>query len=88
MTRIRTRRRPTAAVLTAALVVEINMNELTTRELETVRLITSGFSNREIAQAMGISEHTAKFHVANCARKMGVNRRAEIVAMAIRGGIA
>lgn len=64
------------------------MNELTIRELETVRLITSGFSNKEIASAMGISEHTAKFHVANAARKLGVNRRVEIAAMAIRGGLA
>lgn len=64
------------------------MTELTNRELETVRLISSGFTNKEIAQALGISEHTAKFHVANAARKLGVNRRAEIAATAIRGGIA
>ena len=64
------------------------MTELTTRELETVKLISSGFSNKEIASALGISEHTAKFHVANAARKLGVNRRVEIAAMAIRNGMA
>lgn len=63
------------------------MNELTTREMETAKLITNGFSNKEIAQALGISHHTAKFHVANLARKLGVNRRAEIVAVVIRAGM-
>lgn len=64
------------------------MTELTTRELEAAKLLSVGLSNREIANAMGISAHTAKFHVANVARKLGVTKRVEITAVLIRAGVA
>jgi DNA-binding CsgD family transcriptional regulator len=64
------------------------MTELTNRELEAAKLISAGFSNKEIATAMGVSSHTAKFHVANVARKLGVTKRVEITAVMIRAGMA
>lgn len=64
------------------------MTELTQRELETAKLLSAGFSNKEIGVAMGISSHTAKFHVSNIARKLGVTKRVEITAMLIRAGLA
>lgn len=64
------------------------MMDLTTRELEAAKLVTAGFSNKEIATAMGISSHTVKYHVANVARKLGVTKRVEITAACIRAGVA
>jgi DNA-binding CsgD family transcriptional regulator len=64
------------------------MDPLTPKELEAIKLVTAGYSNKEIATAMGISEHTVKFHVANLARKLGVNKKVEIAACAVRQGLA
>lgn len=64
------------------------MLDLTKRELETIQLISAGLSNKEIATALSISEHTAKFHVANVARKLGVTKRIEIAMRAVRDGLA
>ncbi len=48
---------------------------LTARELEVLRLVASGSSNREIASALVISEHTVARHVQNIFRKLGVPSR-------------
>jgi ATP/maltotriose-dependent transcriptional regulator MalT len=48
---------------------------LTTRELEVLRLVATGKSNREIASALVISEHTVARHVQNIFRKLGVASR-------------
>jgi ATP/maltotriose-dependent transcriptional regulator MalT len=48
---------------------------LTVRELEVLRLIARGQSNREIASALVISEHTVARHVQNIFRKLGVSSR-------------
>ena len=52
---------------------------LTAREEEVLRLLAHGLSNRDIGQELFISETTAKFHVGNILRKLGVSRRAEAV---------
>ena len=62
--------------------------ELTTRESEVLKLIAEGCSNRLIGVKLGISEHTAKFHVANTLAKLEANSRAEAAAMAVRMGVA
>lgn len=58
---------------------------LTKRELEIVGLIVEGKSNREIAQALFISEATVKKHISNIFEKTGIARREELVRMALGG---
>ncbi|HXT14993.1 MAG TPA: response regulator transcription factor [Gemmatimonadaceae bacterium] len=53
---------------------------LTARELDVVRLITDGRSNKEIATALGIEVATVKNHVHNLLEKLNVRRRAEVAA--------
>lgn len=59
---------------------------LTTREAEVLSLLARGMSNREIAAALFVTEATAKFHVANIMRKLGVARRSEAVYVASQAG--
>lgn len=56
--------------------------QLTRREREVLRLIASGARNRTIAEQLGISENTIKFHVSNLLRKAGASTRAELAALA------
>lgn len=60
---------------------------LTPREIETLDFLRRGFSNKDIAQVMGISENTAKFHVKAILAKMEVADRAEAVAAAFERGL-
>jgi DNA-binding NarL/FixJ family response regulator len=50
---------------------------LTPRELEVLRLMASGSSNGEIAQALWVTEQTVKFHLSNVYRKLRVGNRTE-----------
>ena len=60
---------------------------LTPREREVLALLTEGASNKEIARALAVSVHTAKFHVASLTEKLGARSRAEAIAIAIRAGL-
>jgi DNA-binding NarL/FixJ family response regulator len=60
---------------------------LTTRELEVLRLISTGLSNPAIAERLFISEHTVHRHVANTLTKLSVSSRSAAVAHAARLGI-
>lgn len=60
---------------------------LTARELEVLRLLAEGASNKLIARRLGISFHTAKFHVASIATKLDANGRTDAVAQAVRLGL-
>ncbi|MCW5635889.1 MAG: helix-turn-helix transcriptional regulator [Rubrivivax sp.] len=60
---------------------------LTARELEVFELLAKGLSNRDIAGVLGISAHTAKFHVAQILAKVGAATRAEAVALGLRLGL-
>jgi DNA-binding NarL/FixJ family response regulator len=60
---------------------------LTPRELQVLRMLADGLGNKELAQQLGISEHTAKFHVAQILAKLGAGSRAEAVALGIRRGL-
>jgi LuxR family maltose regulon positive regulatory protein len=54
---------------------------LTDRELEILRLIARGFSNREIAEILAIAPTTVKTHASNIYGKFGVKRRTQAVAL-------
>jgi DNA-binding NarL/FixJ family response regulator len=60
---------------------------LTEREREVVRLIAEGLTNREIGQAIFVSESTVKFHVRNVMRKLDVHHRAEVAYAGSRLGL-
>lgn len=60
--------------------------DLTPREGEVLRLMTGGYSNREIAKALEISEGTIKNHVSNILSKLGVRDRTRAVLKAIEKG--
>jgi DNA-binding NarL/FixJ family response regulator len=60
---------------------------LTPREMEVLQLVTEGLTSRGIGQRLGISEHTAKFHVNAILGKLGAQNRSEAVALAARLGI-
>lgn len=59
---------------------------LTPRELEVLRMMTGGHSNREIAQAFQVTEGTIKNHVSNILSKMGVRDRTRAVLKALEQG--
>ncbi|QQD76083.1 helix-turn-helix transcriptional regulator [Curtobacterium sp. YC1] len=58
--------------------------DLTPREREVLRLVATGVGNREIADGLGISVNTVKYHVANLLRKHGARTRAELAAFSSR----
>ena len=60
---------------------------LTPREREVLELLGEGLSNREIADRLGISEHTAKAHVASVFGKLGASNRTEAVSRGLRRGL-
>ena len=60
---------------------------LTSRELQVLRMLADGLGNKKIASGLGISEHTAKFHVAQILAKLGAASRARAVTIGIRRGL-
>ena len=59
---------------------------LTPRERQVLAAMSHGLGNREIGGALGISAHTAKFHVAQIIAKLQAQSRAHAVAKALRAG--
>ena len=59
---------------------------LTERETEVLGLLSKGLANKQIALALGISEHTVKFHVSSIYTKLNVTNRTEAVREGLRGG--
>jgi DNA-binding NarL/FixJ family response regulator len=62
--------------------------EPTSRELDVLKLLAEGLSNKLIADRLNISLNTAKFHVSNALRKLGLDTRAGAAAEAVRLGLA
>lgn len=60
--------------------------ELTVRELELLKWVALGYSNKAIAKEMSISPNTVKYHMKSVLQKLSVQNRAEAVATAIRAG--
>ncbi len=65
----------------------VESEQLTSREREVLRLLARGLSNKDVGGQLFISETTAKFHVGNILRKLGVSRRAEAVYAATKSGL-
>lgn len=61
--------------------------DLTARELEVLRMMADGLGNKQIGARLGISDHTAKFHVSAILGKLGVSSRTEAVAAGLRRGL-
>jgi DNA-binding NarL/FixJ family response regulator len=62
-------------------------DELSAREIDVLRLIAAGNSNKQIADRLNIGEATAKFHVANILSKLSADDRAHAVAIGLKRGI-
>ena len=60
---------------------------LTDREQEVLTLMTRGYTNRQIAEALLITPNTVKKHVDHVLQKLGVSNRAAAVAVALRAGL-
>ena len=64
-----------------------NLDELTRRENDVIRLVVLGRSNKEIGHELSISEDTAKKHVQTIMLKMGVSDRTQAAVKAVRAGL-
>jgi DNA-binding NarL/FixJ family response regulator len=71
----------------AQLAERLPNSELSAREIEVLQLIAKGLSNREIANALFVTEGTIKFHVINILNKLGANDRTMAVTLALQRGI-
>jgi DNA-binding NarL/FixJ family response regulator len=75
--------RPSTAPAEAMRVTE----DLTTREVEVLRLMARGYRNKQLAAELKISEHTAKFHVSSVLAKLGARTRTEAVTIGMTRGL-
>jgi two-component system NarL family response regulator len=69
------------------LAARMSSSELTGRELEVLRQIVDGKSNKEIGSALNISEATVKSHINNILSKLGVSDRTQAATTALQRGI-
>ena len=76
-------RRVTGALATPRLAADVEV-PLTQRESEVLRQLSLGLTNKEIAQALGISYETVKEHVQHILRKIGVSDRTQAAVWAVR----
>lgn len=60
---------------------------LTAREHDVLAIVADSLPNREVASALGISEHTVNFHLASIFGKLGVSTRTEAVQRGLRLGV-
>ncbi len=60
---------------------------LTAREIEVLAMLAEGLGNKIIAARLGISSHTAKYHVASILAKLGAGSRTEAVTIGMRRGL-
>lgn len=68
-------------------VMKDRTNEFTRREIEVLRMIAAGSSNKEIASVLNISERTVKNHISNIFKKIDVSDRTQAAVFAIKNDI-
>jgi two-component system NarL family response regulator len=73
--------------IAAKLAAHVAAPELTARQLDTLRLVVSGLSNREIARELNVTEGTVKAHVKAILAKVGARDRTQAASIAIRRGL-
>jgi DNA-binding CsgD family transcriptional regulator len=79
---------PDAVIVAVAAATELDAGVvLTARELEVLALLAEGASNKQIGRRLGISTHTAKYHVASLLEKLDAVSRTDAVAHAARIGV-
>jgi len=71
----------------ARLAEHLGEEDLTTRELEVLRLIRDGYRNKQIADQLAIAETTVNFHIKNLVDKLQANDRTHAVTIALRRGL-
>lgn len=67
--------------------IKTNIEELSNRELEVIKLLAEGMNSKEIAQVLFISEHTVRTHRRNILHKVQVKNTTELVRLAIEKGL-
>jgi DNA-binding NarL/FixJ family response regulator len=80
-------RRHIPADVAARLAEHLGDDDLTTRELEVLRLIRDGYRNKQIADQLAIAETTVNFHIKNLVDKLQANDRTHAVTIALRRGL-
>lgn len=70
----------------AAAIAEHSSDPLSEREIQVLRLVATGLSNRQIAHGLNIAEHTVKVHVRNILAKLGARDRTHAVTIALKRG--
>lgn len=63
-------------------------NPLTSRELEILQWVSAGYTNREIADQLGISDQTVKNHLKNILQKLQLDNRVQLTRYALESGLA
>jgi len=66
---------------------EAELEALSAREMQVLALMAHGLANKNIADRLGISEHTVKFHVSSILAKLGASSRTEAVTKGFRDGL-
>jgi non-specific serine/threonine protein kinase len=64
------------------------IGKLTSREKQVIALVARGYSNREIAQELVITERTAEIHMSNVLSKLGLTSRSQVAVFAVEHGLA
>ena len=71
----------------AAVSLPSSIHDLSSREIEVIRLVADGRSNKWIGEQLSLSALTVKSHLARIGRKLGTGDRAHMVALAMRAGV-
>ena len=67
--------------------IPTSYENLTPRENEVLAMLAEGLANREIADRLGVSDHTIKFHISSILDKLGASTRTEAVTLGLRMGL-
>lgn len=84
---VRSGKRYLPPAVASLLATRLPGSQLTDRELDVLRLLAKGASNREAADSLGISENTVRIHVSRILDKLGAADRTQAVLLAIQNGL-